>query len=151
MAAGPIELEYCTSSGADIAYADVEPAIDTDKVLLLLIDFSTEACLGVPWFEFWVDLRRFGRWVMPDLRGCGASDPMDVNDPLSPEERVDDLVAVLDAVGAARAIIVGGHDGAVQALLFASRHPDRVESRPPRCTRGRDDDRGPRRERRRLS
>ena len=128
MAAGPIELEYCTSNGADIAYADVEPAIDTDKVLLLLMDFSTEACLDVPWFALWADLRRFGRWVMPDLRGCGASDPMDVDDPLSPEERVDDLVAVLDAVGAARAIIVGGHDGAAQALLFASRHPDRVES-----------------------
>jgi class 3 adenylate cyclase/pimeloyl-ACP methyl ester carboxylesterase len=128
MAAGPIELEYCTSNGADIAYADVEPAVDTDKVLLLLTDFSTEACLGVPWFEFWAGLRRFGRWVMPDLRGCGASDPMDVDDPLSPEERVDDVVAVLDAVGAAQAIVVGGHDGAVQALLFASRHPDRVES-----------------------
>jgi class 3 adenylate cyclase len=128
MAAGPIELEYCTSNGADIAYADVEPAIDTDKVLLILMDFSTEACLDVPWFDLWADLRRFGRWVMPDLRGCGASDPMDVGDPLSPEERVDDLVAVLDAVGAPRAIVVGGHDGAAQALLFATRHPDRVES-----------------------
>jgi class 3 adenylate cyclase/pimeloyl-ACP methyl ester carboxylesterase len=128
MASGPIELEYCTSNGADIAYADVEPAIDTDKVLLLLIDFSTEACFDIPWMRFWVGLNRFGRLVMPDLRGCGASDPMDVNDPLSPEERVDDLVAVLDAVGAARAIIVGGHDGAAQALLFASRHPARVES-----------------------
>jgi class 3 adenylate cyclase/pimeloyl-ACP methyl ester carboxylesterase len=128
MAAGPIELEYCASNGADIAYADVEPAVDTDRVLLLLIDFSTEACFDIPWMEFWVGLNRFGRLVMPDLRGCGASDPMEVNDPLSPEERVDDLVAVLDAVGAARATIVGGHDGAVQALLFASRHPDRVES-----------------------
>lgn len=128
MAAGPIELKYCTSNGAAIAYADVEPAVETEKVLLLLLDLSTEACLDVPWAEFWVDLRRYGRCVVPDLRGCGASDPMDVEDPLSPEERVDDLVAVLDAVGAERAITVGGHDGAVQALLFASRHPDRVES-----------------------
>jgi len=31
---------------------------------------------------------------------------MDVDDPLGPEERVDDLVAVLDAVGAERAITV---------------------------------------------
>ena len=28
VAAGPIELEYCTSNGAHIAYADVESAID---------------------------------------------------------------------------------------------------------------------------
>lgn len=39
---------------------------------------------------------------------------------------IDDLEAVLDAVGVARATLVGVSDGGRQALAFAHRHPDRV-------------------------
>ncbi|MFN2565983.1 MAG: alpha/beta fold hydrolase [Gemmatimonadaceae bacterium] len=65
--------------------------------------------------------RRF-RVVRYDLRGHGRSP--DVREPFSP---VDDLAAVLDAVGAPRAHLVGLSLGSRVALDFALTHPDRVD------------------------
>lgn len=62
------------------------------------------------------------RVVRYDLRGMGKS--ADVTGPFS---SVDDLAAVLDAVGAPRAHLVGLSLGAGVAIDFALTHPERVD------------------------
>jgi YbgC/YbaW family acyl-CoA thioester hydrolase len=66
--------------------------------------------------------------VAVDLRGAGASSV-----PASPDEYdmaryADDLVAVLDAVGASRAVICGLSMGGYIAFELLRRHPERVRA-----------------------
>jgi DNA-binding SARP family transcriptional activator/pimeloyl-ACP methyl ester carboxylesterase len=64
------------------------------------------------------------RLVLLDKRGTGMSDRAGGYPPLP--EHVDDLLAVMDAVGARRAALFGVLDGGAIALLAAVAHPDRV-------------------------
>ena len=67
---------------------------------------------------------RFARLITFDQRGSGLSDPL-THGPLPLEERVADLLAVCEAVGAARPFLVGTHDGGPVALLAVTTHPER--------------------------
>jgi DNA-binding SARP family transcriptional activator/pimeloyl-ACP methyl ester carboxylesterase len=64
------------------------------------------------------------RLVLLDKRGTGMSDRAGGYPPLP--EHVDDLLAVMDAVGSRRAALFGVLDGGAIALLAAVAHPDRV-------------------------
>jgi pimeloyl-ACP methyl ester carboxylesterase len=64
------------------------------------------------------------RVVMFDKRGTGASDPVKALPRLP--ERVDDLVALLDAVRSPGAILVGFSEGGPMALTLAATYPARV-------------------------
>ena len=64
------------------------------------------------------------RVVRFDKRGTGASDR--VSGVPSLEERMDDVRAVMDAVGVERAALLGHVDGAAMAILFAATYPERV-------------------------
>ncbi|HEY7732740.1 MAG TPA: adenylate/guanylate cyclase domain-containing protein [Gaiellaceae bacterium] len=82
-------------------------------------------------------LASFSRLILLDKRGTGLSDP--AAGVASPEERIEDIRAVLDAVGSERATLVGGFDGGTLALLFAAAHPERVaglvlHATPPKFT-----------------
>lgn len=61
----------------------------------------------------------------PDLRGRAAS--RDVAGPYGLGQHADDLLAVLDAVGLERAVVVGHSMGAFVAAVLAARHPERVD------------------------
>ena len=69
-------------------------------------------------------LTRFARVITFDRRGSGLSDPL-LGAPTL-EEQMDDVLAVLDAVGSERAAMVGTLEGGPMAALFAASHPDRV-------------------------
>ncbi|MBI2169587.1 MAG: adenylate/guanylate cyclase domain-containing protein [Actinobacteria bacterium] len=69
-------------------------------------------------------LASFSRVIVFDKRGCGLSDP--VSGPPSLEENVQDMRAVLDAVGSERAVIFGVSEGGSTAMLFAATHPVRT-------------------------
>jgi pimeloyl-ACP methyl ester carboxylesterase len=82
-------------------------------------------------------LAAFSRLIVVDKRGTGLSDP--VAGVASPEQRLEDVGAVLDAVGAERATLLGGFDGGTLALLYAAAHPERVAglvlyAAPPKFT-----------------
>lgn len=64
------------------------------------------------------------RCLLYDPRGVGATP--DPGIPFTPDDLVDDLLAVLDAAGVVRAHLVGHSLGAAVALLAAARHPARV-------------------------
>lgn len=74
-------------------------------------------------------LRRFGeyaRLVQIDIRGAGLSDPVDRLPPL--ESWVDDIKAVLAAVGSTRTALVGhGHAGQL-CMVYAAMHPEQVSA-----------------------
>jgi pimeloyl-ACP methyl ester carboxylesterase/predicted glycosyltransferase len=71
-------------------------------------------------------LARHFRVVTYDPRGNGLSDRP--TDPTAYEPRVQmsDAVAVLDAIGVDRAVLVGNSFGTALAYLLAALHPDRV-------------------------
>jgi class 3 adenylate cyclase len=73
-------------------------------------------------------LGSFARVIQFDRRGTGLSDPVSVRELPDLETQVDDVVAVLDAVGSERPAIFGSGDGCLIAMLLAATHPDRCAS-----------------------
>jgi class 3 adenylate cyclase len=74
-------------------------------------------------------LRRIGsfsRLIMFDKRGTGLSDAVPTTQTL--EERMDDVLAVMDAVGSERAVLFGPSEGGPMAALFAATYPERCIS-----------------------
>lgn len=69
----------------------------------------------------------FSRLIIFDKRGTGLSDPVSVDDLPSLEVRMDDVRAVMDAVGSASAILFGHSEGGAMCALFAGTYPDRTE------------------------
>jgi len=65
----------------------------------------------------------FSRLVRFDRRGTGLSDPMDR--PPTLEQQMDDLCAVMDAVGLESTALLGAFDGGLCAMCAAT-HPHRV-------------------------
>jgi class 3 adenylate cyclase len=71
-------------------------------------------------------LARFSRLILFDMRGVGLSDPASLHDLPTLERWTSDAVAVLEAAGSTRAVVLGHGDGGLVALLLAATHPDRV-------------------------
>jgi class 3 adenylate cyclase/pimeloyl-ACP methyl ester carboxylesterase len=75
---------------------------------------------------FFRELASFSRLILLDKRGVGLSDrPRDLG-PL--ETRMDDIRAVLDAVGSERAVLFGLQSMGRLCLLFAATYPERTEA-----------------------
>jgi pimeloyl-ACP methyl ester carboxylesterase len=71
-------------------------------------------------------LASFSRLMMFDKRGTGLSDRVP-NDKLPTlEERIDDLRAVMDAIGSERAAVFGFSEGGNLSALFAATYPERT-------------------------
>ena len=70
------------------------------------------------------ELAAFSRLILFDKRGTGMSDRVTGAPTL--EARMDDLRAVMDEVGSARAALFGVAEGAPMSLLFAATYPGRV-------------------------
>ena len=80
-----------------------------------------------PRFARWLSrLGSFCRVVLFDKRGTGLSDR--VVDLPAMDERMDDVRAVMDAVGIERAHQFGISEGGSLAALFAATHPERTNS-----------------------
>jgi class 3 adenylate cyclase len=76
--------------------------------------------------RFLDQLASAGRLIMFDKRGTGLSDRAAALPTL--EEQMDDVVAVLDAVGSDKAVLIGGGDAAMMTTLFAATHPQRTSA-----------------------
>jgi len=73
-------------------------------------------------------LASFSRLILFDRRGTGASDPLPP-DPLPPwESYAEELVVVLDEVGAERAALLAQIDAGPLALFFAGSRPERTSA-----------------------
>ena len=69
-------------------------------------------------------LASFSRLIHFDKRGTGMSDRVVGAPPL--ETRMDDVRAVMEAVGSERAALVGWSEGVAMSALFAATYPERV-------------------------
>lgn len=80
-----------------------------------------------PRLAHWLnELGGFARVAMFDKRGTGLSDQ--VPDLPGMDERMDDVRAVMDAVGFERAAILGISEGGSLATLFSATHPGRCQA-----------------------
>jgi pimeloyl-ACP methyl ester carboxylesterase len=73
---------------------------------------------------FLQELSSFCRLIRFDKRGTGMSDPVSGAPTL--ETRMDDVRAVMDAVGSRRAAFYGLSEGAAMSILFAATYPERT-------------------------
>ena len=73
-------------------------------------------------------LSRDHRLVLWDMRGHGQSDYPADQTAYSQDATVDDMAAILDAVGAERAIVGGLSLGGYMSLAFTVKHPERVRA-----------------------
>jgi class 3 adenylate cyclase len=101
---GPLDLVYVPGWVSHVELAWEEPALA----------------------RFLWRLAAFSRLILFDKRGTGLSDRVP-NDALPTlEERMDDVRAVMDAVGSQRAAIFGHSEGGNLSTLFAAAHPERT-------------------------
>jgi pimeloyl-ACP methyl ester carboxylesterase len=73
--------------------------------------------------RFMERLGSFARVILFDKRGMGLSDRVQAG---TLEERMDDVRAVMDAVGSERAALIGESEGGPLSMLFAAAHPERT-------------------------
>jgi class 3 adenylate cyclase len=117
---------YAQSGDVHIAYQVVG---DGDLDLVLVQGFASH--LDVEWenpaiARFFGGLSSFSRLIRFDKRGLGLSDRN--IDPVPLEERMDDVRAVMDAVGSERAALMGISEGAPMSILFAATYPERTQA-----------------------
>jgi pimeloyl-ACP methyl ester carboxylesterase len=73
-------------------------------------------------------LASFSRLITFDKRGTGLSDRVPNDQLPTLEERMDDLRAVMDAVGSERAALYGVSEGGNLCALFAATYPERTKA-----------------------
>lgn len=120
----PPETRYARSGELHIAYQVLgDGPIDLVWVpgWISNIDHYWEEPSVARYFE---RLASFSRLILFDRRGTGVSDPV----PQAPtlEEQMDDVVAVMEAVGSERAALYAQLDGGAMAVMFAATHPERT-------------------------
>ena len=76
--------------------------------------------------DFYRRLASMGRLILFDKRGTGLSDRVSPERLPDLETRMDDVRAVLDAVGSERAVLLGISEGGSMSTLFAATHPQRT-------------------------
>jgi pimeloyl-ACP methyl ester carboxylesterase/class 3 adenylate cyclase/DNA-binding CsgD family transcriptional regulator len=74
--------------------------------------------------RFFNRLASFARVILIDKRGTGLSDRVSTVE--TPEDRMDDVRAVMDAVGSKKAVLFGVSDGVAISIIFATTYPERT-------------------------
>lgn len=118
------ETRYALSGDVNIAYQTMG-AGPVDLVLVPGLISHVEFLHELPGYTAALRrLSRFARVITFDKRGQGLSDRMSGAPSL--EQRMDDVRAVMDAIGSSRAILIGFSEGAAMSVLFATTYPERV-------------------------
>ena len=116
------DVRYARNGDVHIAYQ----VLGRGPPDLVLVDgYLTH--LGAMWADpprrrFCERLASFSRLILFDKRGTGLSDRGGGFPTL--ETRMEDVRAVLDAVGSSRTVIFGSHEGCLMAALFAATYPE---------------------------
>lgn len=118
------DVLYTTSGSVNVAYTTVG-AGPMDIVFIggWVLSNLEVAWEGSPRVMF-DRLARIGRLILFDKRGTGLSDRVSGIPDL--ETRMDDVRAVMDAVGSRRAALVGVSEGGLMTALFSATYPERV-------------------------
>ncbi len=122
----PVETRYAVNAGSSIAYQVVGEG-SQDLVMIPAFVSNLEVQWEIPPIRRFLErLASFSRLIIMDKRGTGLSDRVPVDQLPSLEERVSDVVAVMDAAGVDRATLFGVAEGGAMGVLLAADHPKRV-------------------------
>ena len=117
------DVSYARSGDVSIAYQVVGEG-PTDLVLLPFLSNLYTLWQAPKFAEFGYRLAEGRRLIVVNARGVGLSDrPRG----FTIESRMDDLRAVMDAVGSERPALLGIAEAAATCAVFAASNPDRVE------------------------
>jgi pimeloyl-ACP methyl ester carboxylesterase len=120
------DVRYVQSGDAAIAYY-VVGAGPRDLVFvpfMVSMVFAWELLPVVR--DFCARLASFSRLILFDKRGVGASDRPRTRPTL--ESQMEDVHAVLDAVGSEQAVLFGAGHGGQMCALFAATYPERTSA-----------------------
>jgi pimeloyl-ACP methyl ester carboxylesterase len=124
---GTPETRYAkTADGVHIAY---QVAGDGPVDMVFVMGWVTN--IEVMWEEpafarFLGRLASFSRLILFDKRGVGLSDRVPEDRLPDLETRMDDVRAVMDAVGSERAVVFGVSEGGPMSMVFAATYPERT-------------------------
>jgi pimeloyl-ACP methyl ester carboxylesterase/DNA-binding winged helix-turn-helix (wHTH) protein/class 3 adenylate cyclase len=122
----PGPVQYARSGDVNIAY-QVCGSGPVDLVFVMGWVSHVEYFWKEPSFaKFLTRLASFSRLILFDKRGTGLSDPVTHLPTL--EQRMDDVRAVLDAVGSRHAVLLGVSEGGPMCSLFAATHPAQTDA-----------------------
>jgi class 3 adenylate cyclase len=117
------ETRYARSGDVNIAY-QVTGEGPFDLVHIPPFASHVELSWQVPGIAYFNrQLASYSRLIRFDKRGQGMSDSVSA---ATLETRMDDVRAVMDAVGSERAALLGVSEGGPMSVLFAATYPERV-------------------------
>ena len=120
------ETQFAQARGARLAYQKFG---EGEHRILAIPPLAQNIEIAWEWPDVRAMLERFAsfsEYVVFDKRGTGASDRHSQVPGL--DERVEDIRAVMDAVGWDSAHFFVQSDGGAMAIMFAVTYPERVES-----------------------
>jgi class 3 adenylate cyclase/pimeloyl-ACP methyl ester carboxylesterase len=121
------DIRYARNGDVAIAYQLVG---EGERDLVLVPDYASNLVYGWEspyWREFYERLARSFRLILFDKRGTGLSDRGGAGW-AALETRMEDMRAVLDAVGSERAVVFGSQEGGQMAVLYAASYPQATEA-----------------------
>lgn len=121
-----LEVEYAKRGDLSIAYQ-----VLGDGPVDVIFGAGLVSHLDLLWGDphctaFLRRLGQLGRLLLYDKPGTGLSDPVEGFPTV--EQRCQDFLAVLDAAGSRRAVVIGFSEAAASAALLAATYPERVEA-----------------------
>ena len=120
------ETRYVKSGDAHIAYQVVGDGPADLIVVRGYISHVEVAWESPALASFYLRLASFCRLILFDKRGTGLSDRVPEDRLPTLEQRMDDVRAVMEAVGSDRAALFGASEGGPMCLLFAATYPERT-------------------------
>jgi pimeloyl-ACP methyl ester carboxylesterase/DNA-binding winged helix-turn-helix (wHTH) protein len=120
------ETHYAQSGDVNIAYQVVGSG-DLDVVFVMGWVSHLEYFWKEPHFAAFLQrLANFSRLILFDKRGTGLSDRVPLSELPTLEQRMDDVRAVMEAVGSERAVLIGVSEGGPMCSLFAATYPEKT-------------------------
>ena len=124
----PPETMYARSGDVNIAYQVIGDA-PLDLVFVMGWVSHLEYFWREPNFARFLNrLASFSRLILFDKRGTGLSDRVPIHQLPTLEQRMDDVRAVMDAVGSERAALCGVSEGGPMCSLFAATYPEKTSA-----------------------
>ena len=118
-------IQYAANGDIHIAYRIVGDG-PLDLVIVAGAITNLELLWDLPEYRSLMEkLASFARVILFDKRGMGLSDRVHIG---TLEERMDDVRAIMDAIGSERAALVGVSEGGPMAMLFAATYPERTRA-----------------------
>ena len=125
--------EYAVRGGVHIGYQvwgreaspDTIDVLEFNNGLMISIDETVDE---PNWLRYTERVAEFSRLIRFDCGGLGLSDPLPPGVTPSIEGWGLDALAVMDAAGCERAVVLAPNGGTLAALWLAATHPERVAS-----------------------